>query len=258
MTELTLRLTKETWPRTTDQLETIDLTVADDLKWITWVNLTTIRLVYVNCESEGCRNWLRRGRRLWYWFRKRNVSGLTGTPDDVRYSKAWMRYWNGWELRKRPSALRKLCITFSLQTRTIGGRNPKTQNLWLELHWCRTTQAVIVRHCTQNSQRKRKFASAGKRIKEKEHMHRVAREMDAGKRTPGGKTEYRKRTLGVLCMENRERKKCNPLRTRREWYCRTDRKSSEKSKRRSCCGKKSQQAEDCCGLITRPFGHEHI
>ncbi len=128
MTELTLHLTKGSWPRTTDQLETIDLAVADDPKWVTWANLTTIRLVYVSCESEGCRNRL----RLWDWFRKRNVSGLTGTPDDVKYSKAWMRYWNGWEFWKRPSALGKLWRTFSLQTRTIGGRNTKTWNLWLD------------------------------------------------------------------------------------------------------------------------------
>ncbi len=70
------------------------------------------------------------------------------------------------------------------------------------------------------------------------------------------KQRIKKRTLGVLRVENRERKKRNPLRTWREWYCRTDRKCSEKSKHRSCCGKKSQQAEACCGPITRPFGHE--
>ncbi len=162
-TELTLRLTKGSWPRTIDQLETIDLTVADIPKWITWANLTTIRLVYVSCESEGRRNRLRHGRWLWDWLRKWNVSGLTGTPDDVKYSKARMRCWNGRKLRKRPSALRKLWITFSRRTRTIGGRNPKTRYLWLDLRQCQTAQAVIVRHWTWNSRRKRKIASVGKK-----------------------------------------------------------------------------------------------
>ncbi len=125
-------------------------------QWVTWANLTTIRFVYVSCKLEGRRNRHRRGQRLWDWFWKRNVRCLTGTPDHVKYSEARMRYWNGQKFQKRPSALRKLWRIFSLRTHTIGGRNTKTRNLWLDPHQCRTAQAVIVRHLPRNSWRKRK------------------------------------------------------------------------------------------------------
>ncbi len=104
---------------------------------------------------------------------------------------------------------------------------------------------------------KEKIRERGKKNKKRET--RAARGTGNGrwkKNARRKKTEYRKRTLGVLCVENHERKKHNPLQTRREWYCWTDRKSSKKSKCRSCCGKKSQQAEACCEPITRPFRHE--
>ncbi len=82
--KITLCLTKGSWLRNHNKPKTVDLVNADDSKRVTGVNFTMIRQIDTDCDSDRRQHDSNVDDDPEIWFRKPNVSGLTGAPDDVK------------------------------------------------------------------------------------------------------------------------------------------------------------------------------